>query len=185
MKKTQIKVDAVATEYDNDGNLWITFKVPMKDRVKARGIERVMSESTQQQQYGIIFDRYKQKRSLDANAYYWVLCGKLAEVMNLPPEEIYRQHIRDIGNFRTICMKKEAVQDFSKLWCSDHEGRLIETRRSKIPSCTTVLAYYGSSDFNTQQMSRLIDNCIQDCRSVGIETMHPTKLNGLLGRWSK
>lgn len=177
----QIRVNAAATEYDADGNLWLTFKIPMTDRAKARGIERVMSEDAQQ--HGITFGKYKQKRSLDANAYYWVLCGKLAEVLNLPPKEIYRQHIRDIGNYQTICMKQEAVQEFAKLWCRDHEGRLIETKKSSLKGCTTVLAYYGSSDFDTKQMSRLIDNCIQDCRSVGVETMTPAELDRLIGRW--
>lgn len=178
----QIRVDAAATEYDEQGNLWLTFKIPMEDRYKARGIERVMSEGTNQQQ-AITFERYKKKRSLDANAYYWVLCGKLAEVLNLSPDEIYRRHIRDLGNYQTICMVSKAVGDFSHFWCSEHTGRQIETRKSKIPGCTTVLAYYGSSDFDIHQMSRLIDNCVQDCQAVGIETMPPNELKALVERW--
>lgn len=182
MNKAKIKIDRSKVEFDNAGNLWLCLEIPMEDRCKARGIVRVMSQSVKR--FCAEIGEYKKKRSLDANAYYWALCGKLSEVMNLPPKEIYRQHIQDIGNFKTICMKKEAVQDFSKLWCSDHEGRLIETRRSKIPGCTTVIAYYGSSDFNTEQMSRLIDNCIQDCKNVGIETMTPEQQAALIERWS-
>lgn len=183
MKKTLVKVSRAKVGYDKEGRFWLQLEIPIEDRHKARAIVRVMSETDKT--FGVEIGPYKKKRSLEANAYYWVLCGKLSEVMNLPPKEIYRQHIRDIGNFKTICIKKEAVQDFSKLWCSDHEGRLIETRRSKIPGCTTVLAYYGSSDFNTEQMSRLIDNCIQDCKNVGIETMTPEERAVLLKRWGK
>ena len=183
MSRTQIRVDAAATEYDADGNLWLSLRVPMEDRSKARGVERIMSEAPNQQQ-GITFGKYKQKRSLDANAYYWVLCGKLSEALHIPTKEVYRQHIRDIGNYKTICMLTDAVKDFEKLWCSDHEGRLIETRQSRLSGCTTVLAYYGSSDFDTEQMSRLIDNCIQDCKSVGIETMTPEQQAALIERWA-
>ena len=46
-----------------------------------------------------------------------------------------------------------------------------------------VILYYGSSTFDTRQMSRLIDNLIQDAKAVGIETMPPDKLAALLGEW--
>lgn len=46
-----------------------------------------------------------------------------------------------------------------------------------------MILYYGSSTFDTRQMSRMIDNLIQDARSVGIETMAPDKLAALLGEW--
>ena len=51
------------------------------------------------------------------------------------------------------------------------------------PGCTTVLAYYGSSDFDTQEMSRLIDNCIQDCKAVGIEVLPPDKIQAMKEAW--
>lgn len=180
----QIRVDAAGTEYDSDGNLWLSFKIPMDDRKQARAVERVMSEGVLKQQ-AISFGPYRKKRSLDANAYYWTLVGQLADVMQLTPDEVYRRHIHDIGNYETICMVSNAVKDFAKLWCSGHTGRQIDTRKSKIPGCTTVLAYYGSSDFDTRQMSRLIDNCIQDCKNVGIETMTPEEQSALIKRWGK
>lgn len=80
-------------------------------------------------------------------------------------------------------MPTEAVPDFERRWKLGHKGRLIETRESKLPGCTTVLAYYGSSDFDAREMSRLIDNCIQDCRAVGIETLPPDKLALLKEGW--
>ena len=62
---------------------------------------------------------------------------------------------------------------------------MVDTRASKLPGCVTVLAYYGSSDFDKQQMSHLIDNCIQDCRAVGVETMPPDKIALLKEEWGK
>lgn len=181
MNKAKIKINRSKVEFDDAGNLWLCLEIPIEDRYKARGIVRVMSESIKQ--FCAEIGEYKKKRSLDANAYYWVLCGKLAEVMNCSPEEIYRGHIKEIGNYETICIPTKAVKSFAKLWKSNHTGRQISTRKSKIPGCTTVLAYYGSSDFDTQQMSRLIDNCIQDCKAVGVETMTPAELDALVERW--
>lgn len=176
-----MKVEKAATEYDEDGNLWITFKVPIEHRYLARGIERVMNETNKV--FGITVSPFRKKRSLDANAYYWRLCGELAKVLDETPESIYRRHIEDLGVFETICMQSKAVQSFAKMWKSGHTGRMVETRASKLKGCTTVLAYYGSSDFDTKQMSRLIDNCIQDCRSVGIETATPQEIARLKEEW--
>lgn len=128
--------------------------------------------------------RAKKKRSNDANALYWELCGRLARAVNMPPEEVYKRHIRDIGNYDVLCVQNEAVEDFARRWCDKHIGRMIETRASKIAGCTTVLAYYGSSDFDKTQMSRLIDNCIQDCLAVGVETWPNDKIALLKETWN-
>ena len=46
-----------------------------------------------------------------------------------------------------------------------------------------VVLYYGSSTFDTQQMSRLIDGLVQDCRALGLETLPPDKLALLKEAW--
>lgn len=135
--------------------------------------------------YTVEIKRKRKKRSLDANAYYWELCGKLAQRMGVTSGEVYRRHIVDMSNYETYCMMNAAVEAFSRLWCSDHYGRSIDTRESKIPGCMTVLAYYGSSDFDTAQMSRLIDNCVQDCKALGIETRPEEEVQSLLARWTE
>lgn len=126
----------------------------------------------------------RKRRSLDANALYWELCGRLARAVNEPPIEVYKRHIKDIGNYEVLCIQNKAVDDFTKYWCDAHLGRMVETISSKIPGCTTVLAYYGSSDFDKAQMSRLIDNCIQDCRAVGVETWPEDKVALLKEEWN-
>lgn len=127
---------------------------------------------------------HREKRSLDANAYYWKLCGDLARAVGERPEDIYLRHIKDIGNYSTICVQEKALDDFKQKWTSGHLGRFVETRESKIPGCVTALAYYGSSDFDRAQMSRLIDNLIQDCEAVGVETLPPDKVALLKENWS-
>lgn len=126
-----------------------------------------------------------ERRSLDANAYYWLCCGKLAKALGQTPESVYLQHIHDLGNYEVCCMKQEAYTAFDRMWKSKHLGRFTETRASKIPGCVTVLAYYGSSDFNRREMSILIDNCIQDCHALDIETLPPEKLALLVETWDK
>lgn len=133
--------------------------------------------------YDAEIKEHRDRRSLDANSYYWLLVGKLSKAIGRSPESIYRWHIREIGNYEVLCLKNEALSDFSAKWTSNHYGRQVATRESIIPGWVTVLAYYGSSDFDRREMSILIDNCIQDCKAVGIETLPPEKLAGMMEEW--
>lgn len=48
-----------------------------------------------------------------------------------------------------------------------------------------VRAYYGSSRYNTKQMSRLIDSLMEDCEAVGIVTISEKDKGLLLDDWDK
>lgn len=126
----------------------------------------------------------KKRRSLDANAYAWVLIDKIAEAVRLPKEEVYRNAIKSIGGVSEIvCVRNEAVEAFRKNWEINGIGYQTETIPSKLYGCTNVIVYWGSSTYNTAQMSALIDRLVEDARSLGIETMPPDKLEGLLNGW--
>lgn len=127
----------------------------------------------------------KRKRSLDANAYLWVLLDKLAERMGLPKMQLYREEIRDVGgNSDVVCVIEKAADAFCRAWEQRGAGWITERTESKLPGCVNVICYYGSSAFNAQQFSRLLDNVIQDCRACGIETMPDAELNSLLEAWN-
>ena len=128
--------------------------------------------------------KHRQKRSLDANAYAWVLIHKLSEATGTPVSEVYRRGIRDIGgNAQIVCVQDKAVEKLCEAWEKHGLGWVTDTTKSKLEGCTNVVLYYGSSTFDTAQMSRLIDGLVQDCRAVGVETMPPDKLAALVGGW--
>lgn len=128
--------------------------------------------------------RKTKKRSLDANAYCWVLIGKLAAVLNVPTTDIYRHAIREIGgNYTVVCTKNEAVETLRETWQRNGLGWLTDITESKIKGCTNVLLYQGSSTYDTHTMSRLIDYIVSAAKENGIETMTPAELAGLKERW--
>lgn len=130
--------------------------------------------------------RFKKKRSLDANAYVWVLISRLAERLNIPKTDVYRKAIKEIGgNSDTVCVQDKAVQSLCDGWERNGIGWCTDTMPSKIDGCTNVILYYGSSTYDVPTMSRLIDNIVQDCKAVGIETRSEEEINSLLGAWGK
>lgn len=124
------------------------------------------------------------KRSLDANAYCWVLIDKIAAKTRIPKTEVYRNMIREVGgNSTLVCVQDKAVDQLVRGWSNNGIGWVTDTTPSKLAGCTNVILYYGSSTFDTEQMSRLIDLVVQDARELGIETLTPDDLERMKVQW--
>ena len=136
--------------------------------------------------YDLEVKEHKKKRSQDANAYAWVLINKLAEVLRITPIEIYRQAVQNVGgNYEVIPVKEEAAKHFRQIWESKGLGwPCVDMGPSKIDGYRNLRAYYGSSTYDTRQMSMLIDNLVQDCKALDIETLTPDKLSLLVEGWN-
>lgn len=128
---------------------------------------------------------YKEKRSLDANAYAWVLLGKLQDRLHIPKEDIYRDLIRNIGSYEVVPIKNEALSKFKQAWSKNGLGWITDTTRSKLEGYTNVIAYYGSSIYDTKEMSRFIELIIQECEQLHIETRSKEEIDSLLESWDK
>ena len=83
---------------DSDGE-WLS--------IRARGAKQFCESLDPNKKYDVDIKEHQEKRSLDANAYCWVLIGKLAAKLRVPPNEVYRQYIQDIGGNYTIVPVKE------------------------------------------------------------------------------
>ena len=129
---------------------------------------------------------FKAKRSLDSNAYAWVLIDKLSEKMNIPKVTIYREIIKDVGgNSETVCVTNGAVERLCEGWRKNGLGWLTETFPSKLEGCTNVILYFGSSTYDTSQMHRFLDLIIDACKAQGIDTITPNEKARLLALWEQ
>lgn len=136
------------------------------------------------QELDIEIKKQRKRRSLDANAYFWALAGKLSGKLHISPTEVYRHYIPDIGgNYEAVTVAEHGVDKLRKMWSAHGKGWLTETLSGSAPGYVTMLLYYGSSTYDTAQMSRLIDMIVMDCKSNGIETLTPDKLDAMKERW--
>jgi hypothetical protein len=128
--------------------------------------------------YEFSIDKVKQKRSNDANRYFWELVGQLSARLNISPEDIYKSYIKDIGgNYEVVPIREDAVETWIKNWHSKGIGWQSEIiGDSKLRGYKNVICYYGSSTYDSAQFSRLINFCIDDCKAQGIEVMTPSEL---------
>lgn len=128
-------------------------------------------------------------RSLDANAYCWVLCDKIAAVKGLMVKKIdvYKQAIRDYGVSSVVAIKKEGVAKFVSDWEGDpgRYGKFADVlgESKSQPGFMWVKAYHGSSDYDTKEMSVLIDGLVADAKELDIETETPDEIARLKAEW--
>lgn len=173
----KVKFSKARWSVDSEGT-WLSVLVPHTDAVK-------FINAMKDREYTAELKEYRERRSLDANAYFWTLCNRLSEVIGIAPDDIYIELIRSIGgNFTVLPIKSEAVDRFKEIWQSKGIGWLCEEiGESKLNGYINVRAYHGSSTYDTKQMSRLIDMMVSECKSNGIETMTPKELESLIERW--
>lgn len=169
----------------------------LKDMTRSRDGKWVISFATTEdfseafdslsgKEVNIEITQARRKRSLDANAYAWVLIDKIAEKTGLRKTEVYRNAIKDIGGVSTtVCVMDKAVESLRQGWSKNGIGWQSDVLPSKIAGCTCVILYYGSSCYDSKQMSQLIDSLIQDAESLGIPTITDEQADALLGKWHR
>lgn len=127
--------------------------------------------------------KYKQKRSLDANAYTWALMTKIANHPDVSSskEEVYEQMLQKYGTFYededgfiTITVKKSV--DMAKV---DGHWKYIKDN-GKFAS---YLMIKGSSEYDTAEMSHFIDRIVEEAQELGIETATPDELERMKQEW--
>lgn len=172
-------------EFDFDGakittgeqGNWLHLRIPFPSRVTVRNFIDTFNTAKEGTRFCAAIKEKKEKRTLDQNAYMWVLIGQLAAKISMPgavvsPAEVYRELIRDVGgNYYVGCFKADQAEAVKKDWESHGVGWVVDSiGESKVPGCVNLRLFYGSSHYDTATMSRLIDVVIRECETQGIQT---------------
>lgn len=177
--KTLIK--NIRSLYTEDGQLELVLTVPFSVKDEIQEIKDLLSDNKRVE---CEIKRQYTKRSLDSNAYLWVLLDKIAEKTNVSKLEVYKEFIKDYGVFEPLPIKDEAVDTFKHRWGSKGIGWICEVLgKSKLQGYTTILAYYGTSTYDSKEMSRLVEQVVEQAKELGIETLTPREIEEMNKRW--
>lgn len=136
-------------------------------------------------EYTITIKERKKPRSMNANNYAWALIDKLADFYGLEPQYVYRMALQNIGGVSVIVsVLTEAADEVIHVWEKRGIGWQCE-RVGEYGNSTDLKCIYGSSAFDSRQMSQLTDSIVQECKTVGIETMTPEELDSLKVAWEQ
>lgn len=121
---------------------------------------------------------HKEKRSLNANSYLWVLVGKIADLMRTTKEEVYVQELKRYGQSDLVSVKSEIdVKGYFKYY--EEAG----TSKLNGKDFTHYRVFKGSSEYDSREMAVLIDGVVQDAEELGIETLPPHEIQKLKELW--
>lgn len=129
------------------------------------------------------FEEFKEKRSLDANAYMWALLHKLAMKLTnadvvMTADELYLKYLKEYGQGSVVKLRKGDDIDLSLVlkYFAPHETLADGTGNY-------FRIWVGSSDYNTEEMSAMIKGVVKECKLYGVETMTPAELARLCNDW--
>lgn len=137
----------------------------------------------------IKLSEHKQGRSLNANAYYWLLIGKLSKVLNISTSYCHNVMLRRYGVLETVddtpvyllfpdtdeAQKKvdEAETYHVKATSNVRTGKDGKDYR-------TYMLLKGSHQYDTSEMATLISGLRDECTNVGIPVETPDEIANLL-----
>lgn len=137
--------------------------------------------------------KFRKKRSLTANSYYWALVHKISEANGLADIVTHNLYLRDCRcleyiNGETVAVPVPDTEEAEQEVLHKAEYHLTPTSRT-IEGKNGTLRFYlmlrGSSDFDGFEMNRLINFAVQDAQQLGIPVItenEQRKLIELYGR---
>lgn len=161
---------------------WVTGKVIISFEINEEPKEAINCIS-QCEKLSIKAVKYRQKRSLDANAYCWAIITKIANHPDIKSskEEVYEEMLQKYGYLYKdeegyIPVTVKAGVDMSKI-----EGHWkFYKSNGKFDS---YLMIKGSSEYNSAEMAHFIDMVVQEAKELGIETLTPDELERIKKSW--
>ncbi len=133
------------------------------------------------EELSVSLKKYRKKRSLDANAYCWVLCSRIAEKVGSSKDDVYEQMLQDYGYFY-----------------EDEDGHVVVTVKSGVDMSrigghwkfykddgkfSAYLKIKGSSEYDSAEMSHFIDKIICEAKELGIPTATPDEIERMKVLW--
>ena len=146
----------------------------------------IVEELKNENKLNIELKKYRKPRSLDANKYFWKLLQEVCDYKDIDTIEDYKRRVKELGIFKQFKIMTQDVKTLEKIWTDRGIAwfcEIVDTTYIGDTEFKIINAYYGSSSYNSKQMSRLIDNLVQDCKAVGIETKPQAEIDSLLKQW--
>lgn len=130
--------------------------------------------------YDVKINKHREKRSLNANAYLWKLVTEIGNILNKSKEEVYLQMLIDYGQSEMISILSEInVKGYFKYY------KLAGTSLLNGKEFNHYKIYKGSSEYDTKEMSILLNGVVQEAKNLGIKTKDDIELERLVEEWDK
>ena len=125
---------------------------------------------------------YREKRSKDANAYYWALITQIADIMCKSQEDIHIFMLQHYGVKELIKLPKESSPIIKRCFKFTEVYREIKEGDLDI---IYLWCFPSSATYDTKQFSTLLSGAIQEAKDLDIETMSQNEVDTLMKLYGK
>ena len=130
-------------------------------------------------------EKWTKRRSLDANAYAWVLMTKIADALTaskaiITKDDVYLDMLKAYGQGGVVKIKDADADKWKRAWkyTEPHEKLTQENAQY-------WRFFVGSSEYDSAEMSVFIQGIIEEAKELGIETLAPDELERMMGQWGR
>lgn len=133
--------------------------------------------------------QWREKRSLDANAYYWCLLGKCAAALKISNPRAHNLMLRRYGvperiDEQLVYLVLPESEEAEEKALESENYHIKPTAQVKVgkdgKAYRTYIMLRGSSSYDSQEMNVLINGLVEECRALGIETRSPEEIASML-----
>lgn len=138
-------------------------------------------EKVKDKDLNVRITKHYNKRSLDANAYCWVLISEIADKMTISKDECYLRMLKDYGQQFVCKIPNKYVEHFKRneKYFEDHESLEPEEKAQYFR------VFVGSSNYDTEEMRVFIEGIKQEAEALGIDTRTPNEIAEMLAVWGE
>lgn len=165
---------------DLNGNMTVSFPVHNESKTAVKALADNLNNM--RDKLSIEVKEYRQKRSLNANNYLWELCTQIANTLRTDKDSVYVSMLKRYGQSQMVSIIKEGAEQFKRA-IKYYEEAGESTLNGK--EFIHIKCYIGSSEYDTKEMSILVDGVVSECKELGIETMTPQELSALKEAWKQ
>lgn len=143
------------------------------------GAKQITSKLLNAEKLSIKIDKHREKRSLDANGLLWKACTVLAEALNTSKDDVYFEMLKRYGQTFVCKIPNEHIEKFKRQYkyCEQHEKLPPEERAQYFR------VWLGSSNYNTKEMSVLLDGVMSEIEDMGLDFTSPNEVADILSAW--
>ena len=150
---------------------------------EAVGLAKMLCDKFREGFVDIQVEKWSDKRSLQANAYFHVLCNKIAEATKSSMDDTKKVLVSQYGTLargsdgKYMAVKVPKNTDIDKIY---PYYRHIGTDDNGLDM---YLFFKHTADLNKEEMNRLIQGTVDEAKALNIETLTPDEIERMVGKW--
>ncbi len=152
---------------------------------ESTGLAKMAYDKLKDAVIDLTIDKWSDKRSLQANAYFHVLANEIAKATKSSMDDVKKLLVLNYGTPARGSDGKYAAVKVPKNTELDKFYKYYRHIGTDENGLDMYILYKRTSDLNKDEMNRLIEGTVDEAKSLGIETMTPDELARMMNRYKE